>query len=644
MTHSSSPQPETQLRPSSGGQTSWSAKAAKGLVWVLGLSLAGFQLYTAGHGVLSPLHQRSVHIMGLLMICFLIFGGKAGRKGAAPNWPSWALFALSAGLAVFLISALQPQAVLERGIMGPTELEAWLGAFLVLLILEATRRSVGLPIVLVAAAFILYGLAGPYLPEFLAHKGYGPDRLVSYLVWTTEGLFGIPLAVSATFVFIFILFGAFLDKLGAGGFFIDLALALTGRVRGGPALTAVVASGLMGSISGSSVSNVVTTGAFTIPLMRRTGYKPLFAGAVEAVASTGGQIMPPVMGAGAFVMAEMLGVSYAKIALAATLPAILYFLSVGLMVYFEAGRNNLETIDPAQVPPVRDTLRKGCHLLLPLGLLIHLLVVEQLSPMLAGLYSIAALVAVASISSLIRERRIPWREILEALKHGAVVAVPVALACAAAGLVIGVVSLTGLGVRFTYMIVSFSHGVLWLAALLTMIACIILGMGLPTTAAYIITAILGVPALQKLGVDPLAAHMFIFYFAIISFITPPVAISAYAASAISGANAMKTGLLSFQLGLAGFIVPFLFIYSPSILLQGSWGVVLPHTLSAVMGVAALAGGLRGWFLVDLSWWQRLLMLAAAGALIAPSIWISGAGILVLAAALLASRSVQPRRF
>jgi TRAP-type uncharacterized transport system fused permease subunit len=212
------------------------------------------------------------------------------------------------------------------------------------------------------------------------------------------------------------------------------------------------------------------------------------------------------------------------------------------MVYFEAGRNNLETIDPAQVPPVRDTLRKGCHLLLPLGLLIHLLVVEQLSPMLAGLYSIAALVAVASISSLIRERRIPWREILEALKHGAVVAVPVALACAAAGLVIGVVSLTGLGVRFTYMIVSFSHGVLWLAALLTMIACIILGMGLPTTAAYIITAILGVPALQKLGVDPLAAHMFIFYFAIISFITPPVAISAYAASAISGANAMKTRL------------------------------------------------------------------------------------------------------
>ena len=617
MTANQETQP-AQVRPAKPGLL----KLGNVLIWVLGLGLAGFHLYTAGHGVLSPLHQRSMHLMGLLLICFLVYGTKPGRKGAAPDILSWVLFLASAGMAAYLIQALQPQAVLERGIMGPTQTEAWLGAGLALLVLEATRRSVGLPIVLVAAAFLLYGLAGPYLPEFIAHKGYDVERLVSYLIWTTEGLFGIPLAVSATFVIIFIMFGAFLDKLGAGGFFIDLALALTGRVRGGPALSAVVASGFMGSISGSSVSNVVTTGAFTIPLMRRTGYKPLFAGAVEAVASTGGQIMPPVMGAGAFVMAEMLGVSYAKIALAAAIPALLYFLSVGLMVYFEAARNNLEIIGPDQVPPIKETLRKGCHLLIPLGLLIYLLVIEHLSPMLAGLYSIIALVTVASLFSLIRERRIPWREILEALRHGAVTAVPVALACAAAGLVIGVVSLTGLGVRFTQFIVGFSGGVLWLAAGLTMI----LGMGLPTTAAYIITAILGVPALEKLGVDPLAAHMFIFYFAIISFITPPVAISAYAASAISGANAMKTGMMSFQLGLAGFIVPFLFIYSPSILLQGSWAQALPNTLSAVLGVAALAGGLRGWFLVDLNWWQRLFFLGAAGALIAPSMWVAQASL------------------
>ncbi len=634
--------PSTQAESLQSGPGPWSARAAQGLVWLLGLGLAGFQLYTAAFGVLSPLHQRSVHLLSLLLICFLIFHRKPAPKGAAPGWMGWTLFALSAGLGAYLVMALQPAAVLERGIMGPTRAEAWLGWLLVLLILEGARRSVGLPIVLVAAAFLLYGFLGPYLPEFIAHKGYDAERLVSYLVWTTEGVFGIPIAVSATFVFIFILFGAFLDKLGAGGFFIDLALALTGRVRGGPALTAVVASGLMGSISGSSVSNVVTTGAFTIPLMRRTGYRPLFAGAVEAVASTGGQIMPPVMGAGAFVMAEMLGVSYTKIALAAAIPALLYFLSVGLMVYFEAGRNNLQTIDQAQVPPVRETLRQGFHLLIPLGLLIYLLVVAQLSPMLAGLYSIIALAAVASLSSLWRERRLPWREILEALKHGAVTAVPVAMACAAAGLVIGVVSLTGLGVRFTQMIVSFSSGWLWLAALLTMAACIILGMGLPTTAAYIITAILGVPALEKLGVDPLAAHMFIFYFAIISFITPPVAISAYAASAISGANAMKTGLLSFELGLAGFIVPFVFIYSPAILLEGPWSQILPHTLTAILGVAALAGGLRGWFLFDLAWWQRLSLLAAAGALIASELWVSGAGGALMIATLLIARHGKAR--
>lgn len=619
-------------------------KLAKALVWLLALGLAGFHLYTAGHGVLSPLHQRSVHLMGLLLICFLIYGTKPGSKAAAPDWLSWALFLVSAGLAAYLMQALQPQAVLERGIMGPSQIETWLGAGLVLLVLEGARRSVGMPIVLVATAFLLYGLAGPHLPEFIAHKGYEIERLVSYLVWTTEGLFGIPLAVSATFVIIFILFGAFLDKLGAGGLFIDLALALTGRMRGGPALTAVVASGFMGSISGSSVSNVVTTGAFTIPLMRRTGYKPLFAGAVEAVASTGGQIMPPVMGAAAFVMAEMLGVSYAKIALAAALPALLYFLSLGFMVYFEAARNDLKTIERDQVRPLKESLRKGCHLLIPLGLLIYLLVVRQLSPMLAGLYSIVALVMVASLFALIRERRVPWREILEALQHGVVTATPVAMACAVAGLVIGVVSLSGLGVRFTQFVVGFSGGMLWLAALLTMLACIILGMGLPTTAAYIITAILGVPALEKLGVDPLAAHMFIFYFAIISFITPPVAISAFAASAISGANAMKTGLMSFQLGLAGFMVPFLFIYSPSILLQGSWSQVLPHTISAVIGVAALAGGLRGWFLVDLAWWQRLFLLGAAGALIAPSLWVSGTGMLILAATLISHPALKRRGY
>lgn len=603
----------------------------RGVCFVVGATLSCFHLYTAAFGLLSPLYQRSAHLMALLFICFLIYRPHGGRGGNNPGMHDGLLAAVVAGLGVFLFHAFRPEAVLDRGIMGPTHTEFWVGALMILLILEATRRAVGLPIVLVAGAFLTYGLAGPYMPEFLAHKGYSPERLVSYLVWTTEGVFGIPVAVSATFVIVFIIFGALLDKLGAGGFFIQMAMALTGRRRGGPALTSVLASGLMGSISGSSVSNVVTTGTFTIPLMKKTGYTPLFAGAVEAVASTGGQIMPPVMGAGAFVMAELLGTGYVHVAMAAAIPASLYFVSVGLMVYFEARRRRLPVLSGHDLPSPRETLKKGFHLLFPLGVLVYLLVVRQLSPMLSGFYAICTLVLIASFMILLKERRVPWREILQALEQGAVTAVPVALACATAGMVIGVVSLTGLGVRFTQMVIHLSGGVLWLAGVLTMVACIILGMGLPTTAAYIITAILGVPALTDLGVQPIAAHMFIFYFAIISFITPPVAISAYAASGIAETNAMATGFQSFKLGLAGFIVPFLFLFSPSILLVGGLGGILLNSATALLGVAALAGALVGWFFRDLNAWLRLVLLACAVALIFPSPWMSLAGFLPLVA-------------
>ena len=429
---------------------------ARWLVFAIAVGLACFHLYTAAFGVLSPLYQRSIHLLGLMIICFLINRVRSGSEGRNPGFLDWLPSLAMMALAAFFIIAFEPEAVLDRGIEGPTQLEIWVGIALIVLILEGTRRSVGLPIVLVAVTFLVYGVFGPYMPDFLSHKGYGPERLVSYLVWTTEGVFGIPIAVSATFVIVFIIFGAFLDKLGAGNLFIQLALALTGRRRGGPALTSVVASGLMGSISGSSVSNVVTTGTFTIPLMVRTGYSPLFAGAVEAVASTGGQIMPPVMGAGAFVMAELLGISYAHVALAAAIPALLYFASVGMMVYFEARRKELAVLGANEVPRAKDSLRTGFHLLLPLLVLVYLLVVRQLSPMLAGFYAICTLVATASLFVVVREKRLPWREILSALEQGVITAVPVAMACASAGIVIGVVSLTGLGVRFTQMVIHLS--------------------------------------------------------------------------------------------------------------------------------------------------------------------------------------------
>jgi len=590
------------------------------VVWSLGLALAGFQLYTAAHGVLSPLLQRSLHLFGLTLLSLWLGGDSRREISACPSWREVPWIALAAGLGCFFLLSISPEQVLERGIAGPTTIEIWAGAALLVLILEATRRAVGLPIALVALAFILYGYLGPYLPWFLAHKGYDTGRLVSYLVWSTEGVFGIPLMVSASFVAVFILFGSLLNSLGAGRLFSDLALALTGRHTAGPAQAAVLGSALMGSISGSSVSNVVTTGTFTIPLMRRTGLEARFAGAVEAVASTGGQLMPPVMGAAAFVMAELLGVSYARVALAAALPALLYFLSLGLMLHFRARRLGLKPARLDELPRARKVLARGWHLLIPLAVLVHLLVVEQLSPMRAGFFSILALVFTASAAELLRGRPLPWRQVLEGLVAGMRVAAPVALACAAAGVVIGVVSLTGLGVRFTQLVVQLSGGVLWLAALLTMLACLVLGMGLPTTAAYIITAVLGAPALIKLGVAPLAAHMFILYFAIISFITPPVAISAYAAAGISGASPLGTGLTAFRLGLAGFLVPFLFIYSPELLLLGGWGGLPLRLAGALLGVTALAAGLEGWLGRRLGWGGRLCLLLAAVALVWPGVW------------------------
>ncbi|MGQ9367538.1 TRAP transporter permease [Azospirillum sp. ST 5-10] len=607
-------------------------------VWALALLLAGFHLHTATYGIAAPYTQRGTHLLGLLLICYAMGMGHDGRGRSLARLSDLVLFAATAAVAAYLWFAFDPRLVLERGIAGPTRADLVVGVLLMALVLEGTRRSVGLPIVLVAVAFLLYGLAGPYMPDIISHRGYSLDRLTTYLVWSTSGIFGTPVAVSATFVILFIMLGALMDKLGAGALFIDLAVALTGRLRGGPALTAVVGSALMGSVNGSSVSNVVTTGTFTIPLMRRTGYRPEFAAGVEAVASTGGQIMPPIMGAGAFVMAEMLGVSYASVALMALIPALLYFLSIGLMVYFEARRLDMPRLDRDALPDVRQVLARGFHLLLPLALLIYALVFAHLSPIIAGVVAIVSLVGIASLATLLRERRLPWREVLEALRLGVVTAVPVALACASAGIVIGVISMTGLGVRFTQIIIDLSSGMLWLGAILTMIACIVLGMGLPTTAAYIITAVLGAPALAKLGVPLVSAHMFIFYFAIVSFITPPVGLSSYAAAGVARTNPITTSVVAFKLGIAGFIVPYVILYSPAILLQGSPWAIAVVSLTAVLGVTALAAAIVGWFLVPLNGLLRVLFALGAVALIHPDPVYALAGVIPMLG-VLASRAV-----
>lgn len=586
-------------------------------IWGLGLLLAAFHLYTAATGLQSAYIQRGVHLIGVLLICFALayrsYAGKPLKQGLGLIF-----FGLISAIGVYLVFALTSDQIIGRGISGPSEIDFYVGLALMALVLEATRRSIGLPIVLVAICFLLYGLAGPYMPEFISHRGYSLERLTGYLVWSTNGIFGTPIAVSATFVIIFIIFGSLMDKLGAGKMFIDLAIALTGRLRGGPALTAVIGSAMMGSINGSSVSNVVTTGAFTIPLMKKTGYRAEFAAGVEAVASTGGQIMPPIMGAAAFVMAEMLGISYTDVALMALIPAILYFVSVGLMVYFEARRLDIPSIPKEELPNLRQVLATGFHLLLPLLILVYVLVFQQLSPIISGVIATVSLVSIASLFTLFREQRLPWREVIEGLRDGVVTAVPVALACATAGIVIGVISMTGLGVRFTQFIIDFSSGMLWLAAGLTMVACIVLGMGLPTTAAYIITAVLGAPALAEFGVPVQAAHMFIFYFAIVSFITPPVGLSAYAAAGVAGTNPISTSKTAFVLGLAGFVVPYMIIYSPALILIGSVSSIVIVSITALLGVTSMAGALVGWFFRPLNWAWRLSMLVGAIALIQPN--------------------------
>lgn len=596
------------------------------IIWVIGISLAAFHLYTAATGLQSAYIQRGVHLIGLLLIGFAI-SYKKHESHVLKQGVNLSFFFLASCVAVYLYFAFSPDNILFRGINGPNVMDFYVGALLMALILEGTRRSIGLPIVLVALFFLLYGLAGPYMPEFISHRGYSLERITTYLVWSTNGVFGTPVAVSSTFVIVFIIFGSLMEKLGAGQVFIDLAIALAGRVRGGPALTAVAGSAMMGSINGSSVSNVVTTGAFTIPLMKRSGYRPEFAAGVEAVASTGGQIMPPIMGAGAFVMAEMLGISYSSVALMALIPAILYFVSVGLIVYLEARRLDIPPIPKEELPNIRYVLSKGFHLLLPLVILVYILVFLQMSPIISGVIAIASLVSIAGLFTLFREQRLPWREVIEGLRGGVVVAVPVALACATAGIVIGIISMTGLGVRFTQFIVDLSSGMLWLGAGLTMIACLILGMGLPTTAAYIITATLGAPALANFGVPIEAAHMFIFYFAIMSFITPPVGLSAFAAAGVAGTNPISTSLQAFRLGLAGFIVPYVIIYSPALILIGETADIVIVSITAILGVSSLAGALVGWFFKELNWTWRVTFFIGAIALIHPNPLFAIVGIL-----------------
>lgn len=596
-----------------------------------------FHLYTAAFGLFDAMTQRAWHwmFMGtLLFLCNPIT--KKRPKNKIDIW-DWAFVAVMVVCCANILINYEAIAAREGNAITS---DIYLGTLMVIMVIEGTRRAMGWPLPIMAIIALCYGIFGPYFPGLLAHGGFGIDELAPFMYLRTDGIFGVPLGVSASFIFLFVLFGSFLSISGAGQFFIDLAIAITGRSQGGPGKAAVVASGLMGMVSGSSTGNAVTTGSFTIPLMKQNGYSPDYAGAIVACASTGGQIMPPVMGAAAFIMAQFLSVSYWEIVVAAALPATLYFLSIIAMVHFHSGKKRMSRLNPSLLPKVKDIMRKGWHLLLPIALLIVILAFGY-SPTMAVFYSILSLVVASWLGA--KENRMTPRRVIDAMIAGGTGAVDVAAACACSGIVIGVIAITGIGLAFSSFVLSLSYGILPLALFLTMIGSIILGMGVPTTAQYIITSTLAAPALHEMGVPMMSAHLFCLYFGVLADVTPPVALATYAAAGIAKSNAIKTGFTALANAAAGFVVPYMFVYNPYLMLQGDIVHIVIGGVTALIGIIGLAAAVQGYLVSDLNIIERLLIFTVPFFIIHPSLVSNTAGVLIIIAIFFKQKGFNRRR-
>ena len=586
---------------------------------IIAVVMAVYHFYVVLFGVPSVFYFRGTHLLLVLILVFLWYPSSrslSNKINVAING-TLLLFSLSSIGYIFI----NHDYVLDRfAYVDDLNLaDLFLGTALIVVTLEATRRVIGLALPLTAVIFLAYALLVEQIP-------YG--QLIDQMYLTTEGIFGIPLNVSATYMVLFILFGALVEHSGTGRLFRDFSLALAGGSAGGPAKVACVTSAMFGTISGSSTANVMTTGTFTIPMMKKIGYRPAFAGAVEAVASTGGQIMPPIMGAAAFVMAELLAVSYLTVVSIAIVPAILYFIAVFFAVHFEAKRIGLKGLPKPDLPKMSEVLKTRGHQFLPLAIIVGVLFAGY-SPPYAALCGLLSVLPVALLGKTTRQE-ISWRTVPDALITGIRNTLIVAGACASAGIVIGVISQTAIGIEFTQLVASgFSGGNLLVALILTAVAGILLGMGLPTTPAYIVQAALLAPALVNLGVPREASHLFVFYFAILSVITPPVAISLYAANGISGAGLWESGIAAIKLAATGYIIPFMFVFGPSLLLIGYWGNVAWSVLTAVLGVICLASSLHGYLLLPINVYFRSILFCAAIALMRPGMESDFAGLLLL---------------
>lgn len=577
----------------------------------IALTVLGFyHIYVGFFGARSAMELRAVHWLVISVVIFLLYPAtkKSMPKVTVLDWV-WMLLAAASG--VYILMNWE-RIALNAGIVSSTDI--FFGVIAVLVVLESARRSIGPVLAAMSTLFLAYAIFGHLIPGTLGHREYSISRIIAFLYTGTEGIYGTAIDVSAKYVALFVLFGSMLEFFGGGQLFVDIAYSLTGKLRGGPAKASVVSSALMGTMSGSAVANVVTTGAFTIPLMKKNGYKPYVAGAVEAVASTGGQIMPPVMGAAAFLMAEMTGISYGEIMIAAVIPAFFYFFAIFMMVDLEAAKENIPIPEDEQIKPLGQILKAGGYLLLPLALLIVMIFMGY-SAILAAAYSIALILITDLIFN--KDRKNMPRKFVTAVGKGMRSVVSVASACACSGIVVGVISLTGIGTKFSSLMLSVAGDSIFIALLMTMVASLILGCGLPTTAAYMVLATLAVPALTKMNVPLLAAHLFVLYFGSISTITPPVALSAYAGAALAGANPNTVGFTAFRFGIVSFIVPFMFVYQPSLLMQGSVLTILQTLITGTVGVILVAVGVQGFWKVRCAWWERLLAFGSGLLMIDP---------------------------
>ena len=625
------------------------------LISAVAVSLSLFQMYTAGIQPLGLFYQRPTHLAFVLVLAFLIFPvfGQTRPRGVL-GWIIDAGFVTAGFLSGFYIIWNLDAIIARAGWWTQTDII--MGIVCTVAVLEASRRAVGLGMTIIGAIAILYALAGArgalpglgeWMPGVLSHRGANTDRLVGQLYLGQEGIFGLPLGVAATFVFMFVLFGAFLEKTGAGKFFIDLAFAATGRKPGGPAKASVIASAGMGSISGSAIANVVTTGSFTIPLMKRLGYKPKQAGGREAAASTGGQITPPLMGAGAFLISEYTQVPYIEIVMVSIFPAILYLGTVYLFVHLVAMKQGMRGMSPAELPIVRQVLKAGWQFIVPLLLLVWLLV-NNISPMRVGFWAIIAVIGVAGLRGLwvlyadgpitgarLRDSLMRGlRMIYESLELGARNAVAVSIACAVAGIIVGVVGLTGLGLKFSSMMIALSGGNIVIALGLVLIASLILGLGLPVTASYIVLIVLVGPALHnEFGIPLLIAHLVVFWYSQDSNVTPPIALAGFAGAAVAGAKPMETSVQAWKFAKGLYLIPLFMVFNPEIIYGGPLPIVLWTGFTAMLGLVAFASVIEGWLFGPMDPVSRVVAIPAVAALFWPDLTVEVAGAAVLVAIL-----------